>query len=137
MNKLLRRFADLFRPAPRRYRAPTLREAVEEVVRVIEAAPPSICDTIWVSGDRPETLLDYCLAALEADPPPRSEREATYWRALGLRYESTLDEARAYARHMARMLHARRSSVDAPAFEPADDLMGLLTQIEGMVADRG
>ncbi|MFT0533994.1 hypothetical protein ACMHYJ_14370 [Castellaniella hirudinis] len=41
-----------------------LREAVQETVRVIESNPSSITDTIWVTGNKPETLLDRCLTAL-------------------------------------------------------------------------
>jgi len=42
--------------------APDLLEALKTVVRVIEANPPSIVDTIWARGY--ETLLDHCSAAI-------------------------------------------------------------------------
>ena len=44
--------------------APDLLEALEEVVRVFDSNPSSICDTVWVTGDAPETLYDHCRAAI-------------------------------------------------------------------------
>ena len=44
--------------------APELLEALEEVVAVFESNPSSITDTVWVTGDRPETLYDCCRAAI-------------------------------------------------------------------------
>ncbi len=44
--------------------APDLLSALKEVVRVIESNPPSITDTVWVTGNSPETLYDHCLAAI-------------------------------------------------------------------------
>jgi hypothetical protein len=41
-----------------------LREALQEVCRVFESNPASICDTVWVTGNSPETLYDRCRAAL-------------------------------------------------------------------------
>lgn len=41
-----------------------LLEALEEVVRVFESNPPSISDTVWVTGGSPETLYDHCRAAI-------------------------------------------------------------------------
>lgn len=33
--------------------------ALQEVVRVFDRNPSSITDTVWVTGDRPETLYDF------------------------------------------------------------------------------
>lgn len=44
--------------------APELLEALEEVVAVFESNPSSITDTVWVTGNRPETLYDHCRAAI-------------------------------------------------------------------------
>lgn len=44
--------------------APDLLEALREVVAVFESNPESITDTVWVTGDRPETLYDCCRAAI-------------------------------------------------------------------------
>jgi len=41
-----------------------LRDAAQETVRVIESNPSSISDTVWVTGNMPETLLNRCRAAL-------------------------------------------------------------------------
>lgn len=38
--------------------------ALKEVVAVFDSNPSSICDAVWVTGNRPETLYDHCLAAL-------------------------------------------------------------------------
>lgn len=43
-----------------------LLEALEEVVRVFDSNPSSICDTVWVTGDSPETLYDHARAAIAA-----------------------------------------------------------------------
>ena len=44
--------------------APDLLAALQEVVRVFESNPASISDTVWVTGNRPETLYDHCRAAI-------------------------------------------------------------------------
>ena len=44
--------------------APDILEALEEVVAVFESNPSSITDTVWVTGNRPETLYDHCRAAI-------------------------------------------------------------------------
>lgn len=44
--------------------APDLLAALREVVAVFESNPDSITDTVWVTGDRPETLYDCCRAAI-------------------------------------------------------------------------
>lgn len=44
--------------------APNLMAALLEVVAVLGSNPSSICDTVWVTGNRPETLLDHCRAAI-------------------------------------------------------------------------
>ncbi len=44
--------------------APDLLDALQEVVRVFDANPASITDTVWVTGGSPETLYDYCIAAI-------------------------------------------------------------------------
>lgn len=41
-----------------------LLEALEEVVAVFESNPISITDTVWVTGNRPETLYDHARAAI-------------------------------------------------------------------------
>lgn len=46
-----------------------MREALEEVCRVLESNDSAIVDTIWVSTGQPETLLDHCKAALEVSEP--------------------------------------------------------------------
>jgi hypothetical protein len=42
------------------------KNALREVVKVLESNSSSITDTVWVTGNAPETLLDHCKAALEA-----------------------------------------------------------------------
>lgn len=44
--------------------APELLEALEEVIAVFDSNPSSITDTVWVTGNRPETLYDCCRAAI-------------------------------------------------------------------------
>ena len=39
-------------------------KALREVVAVFDSNPSSIVDTVWVTGNRPETLYDHCQAAL-------------------------------------------------------------------------
>lgn len=46
-----------------------MRDAVQETIRVIESNPSSISDTVWVTGNMPETLLDRCRAALAQEQP--------------------------------------------------------------------
>jgi hypothetical protein len=50
--------------APLLAAAPDLLEALKEVVRVFDSNPSSICDTVWVTGDAPETLYDLARAAI-------------------------------------------------------------------------
>jgi hypothetical protein len=44
--------------------APELLTALQEVVRVFDSHPSSITDTVWVTGESPETLYDHCRAAI-------------------------------------------------------------------------
>jgi len=44
--------------------APELVEALQEVCRVIESNPSAITNTVWVTGNSPETLYDHCRAAI-------------------------------------------------------------------------
>ena len=39
-------------------------KALKEVVAVFDSNPSSIVDTVWVTGNRPETLYDHCQDAL-------------------------------------------------------------------------
>jgi len=39
-------------------------KALREVVAVFDSNPSSIVDTVWVTGNRPETLYDHCQDAL-------------------------------------------------------------------------
>lgn len=39
-------------------------KALREVVAVFDSNQSSIVDTVWVTGNRPETLYDHCQAAL-------------------------------------------------------------------------
>lgn len=50
-----------------------LRDALKEVCAVIESNPPSIVDTVWVTGDMPETLLDHCRSALSASSTQKEQ----------------------------------------------------------------
>ena len=45
--------------------ATKLVEALREVIAVFESNPTSIADTVWVTGDRPMTLYDLCVEAIE------------------------------------------------------------------------
>lgn len=62
--------------------AEDLISALQEVVKVLESNPSSITDTVWVTGNSPETLLDRCKAVLEA-----SKREGNKWGKITLREE--------------------------------------------------
>ncbi len=39
-------------------------KALREVIAVFDSNPSSICDTVWITGNRPETLYDHCQEAL-------------------------------------------------------------------------
>jgi len=41
-----------------------LLAALKEVCAVLESETQAIVDTLWVSGGRPETLLDHCREAI-------------------------------------------------------------------------
>jgi len=43
-----------------------LIDALQNVKKVLESDDPAIIDTVWVSGDQPETLLDHVVVAREA-----------------------------------------------------------------------
>lgn len=45
--------------------APELLAALQEVVAVFDSNPPSITDTVWVTGNSPQTLYDLCCAVIE------------------------------------------------------------------------
>lgn len=47
-----------------------LEAALKTVKAVLESDDPAIADTIWVSGEVAETLLDHVCAALEATECP-------------------------------------------------------------------
>lgn len=38
----------------------TLKDALKEVIKVLESDDPAIADTVWVSTGQPETLRDHC-----------------------------------------------------------------------------
>jgi hypothetical protein len=48
-----------------RRRMAKLKAALEEVCTVLETNVTAIVDTVWVSDGSPETLLDFCRAALD------------------------------------------------------------------------
>ncbi len=37
-----------------------LKDALKEVIKVLESEDPAIVDTVWVSTGQPETLRDHC-----------------------------------------------------------------------------
>lgn len=43
-----------------------LVKALQEVKAVLESNPPSICDTVWVTGGRPESLYDFVCSTIAA-----------------------------------------------------------------------
>jgi DNA repair exonuclease SbcCD ATPase subunit len=55
-----------------------MREALEEVCRVLESNDSAIVDTIWVSTGQPETLLDHCKEALSQSEPVQVSQPYAY-----------------------------------------------------------